>query len=521
MRRQKGAHTRRRKLRRSWPQRAVIVLGGLSAVVLACSAAGLGYLYRKVERIPRIELSRALDEVDDAGGPQNYLVVGIDSAARIDPDDPIRNGRDNTNLTDTIMIMRVDPSSQQASILSIPRDTWVAYPTGGHGKINGLYSQAGGTPDLLIQVINEYLGIPIHHYVQIDLAGFYDLVDAIDGVPVYFPRPARDTHSGLWITQSGCVTLDREQAIGYVRSRHYEELAEATGNSNRDWEPDNKNDFGRIERQQDFIRRALERAVDKGARNPGTLDRLIDVGLGSVTIDDELTPGGIFDLARAFRSFDPNSLQNNTLPTVGDTGPGGASIQRLVEVEAEAVLAPFRGTPPPAEAAEPGTTRGADEGAVVIAPESVRLTVLNGTGQPGQAGEAGDALAAAGFNVIARADATAADLGQEHTVIRFPAGSRPQAELVARWLEADAELVEVPVEEGSADDAGVGIEVITGADFDGVRSEAAPPSATEADTTTTTSTTTSSTLPEEGSTTDSDVPTPGDTTTTTTTPPSC
>lgn len=484
---------RARKARRSWGQRAVLGLGGLATLGLACSAAGLAYVYRKFERIPRIELSRSLDDVEEAGAPENYLLVGVDSAARLDESDPIHNHRDNTNLTDTIMIVRIDPSSEQASILSIPRDTWVPYPDGGHGKINGLFARGGLRPDLLIQVINDYLGLPIHHYVQVDLAGFYDLVDAIDGVPVYFPNPARDSRSGLWITSSGCVTLDREQAIAYVRSRHYEELVDRDEQGIGRWQPDNKNDFGRIQRQQDFIRRALERAVSKGARNPGTMDRLLDVGLSSVTIDDELTPGKIFDLARRFRSFDPSALQNVTLPTVGEW-IGGAAAQLLVESEAEPILAQFRDVPVPDEPADAGQER-----AVEVMPQSVRLAVLNGTGAPGQASETGEALAALGFSVIDRRDAQGDDLGGSRTVIRYPAGSRAQAELVARWIEADAVLLELDAGDEGAVDARATVELITGADWAGVRSEPRPASSVTTSTTSTSSSTTSTTSTTVGS----------------------
>jgi LCP family protein required for cell wall assembly len=520
---------RKRKLRRSWGQRAVVLVGAACALGLAGSAAGLAYLYRKVERIPRIELSAALDETGESGGPQNYLIVGIDNDEGIAADDPIRNDRQGQMNTDTIMVVRIDPSSQQASILSLPRDLWVPYPDGSNHRINGAYVRGGQRPDLLIGILNDYLGIPIHHYVEIDFAAFYRLVDAIDGVPVYFPYPARDTHSGLAVLEAGCVTLDREQAIGYVRSRFYEQLIpDEDDPGDADWESDGLSDYGRVQRQQDFIRRALQRAVSKGARNPGTLDRLLDVGLGSVTIDDQLTPGAIFDLARRFRSFDPNALTNYTVPTIDDR-VGEAQIVRLIESEAEPILALFRDADAPGEVgaddgeggdqpSEPAPGTGEEE-AVEVAPESVRLTVLNGTGAPGQASETADALAEVGFSVIGRRDAEGEDLGQPRTVVRYPAGSRAQAELVARWLEADAELVELPAVDGSAEDAAASIELITGADWGGIRSEPQPASSITTTSSATTSTTTSAptVTSSEGSDASSTVPGEDGTGTSTTT----
>jgi polyisoprenyl-teichoic acid--peptidoglycan teichoic acid transferase len=473
--RHRAAHARR-KSRRTWGQRFILTGGLLGTLALTCSAAGMTYLYRKLEKIPRVELSRVLEDAPKASGPENYLVVGVDSAERTALDDPIRVGRADEHLTDTIMIVRIDPDTQEASILSIPRDLYVDYGDGGKGKINAAFVRGGMTPDLLIGIINNYLGIPIHHYIQVDLAGFLELVDAVDGVPIYFPLPAKDDNSGLSVFQTGCVTLDRDQAVGYVRSRHYEELVQGDGSKASDWQNDNKNDFGRIERQQNFIRSALERAISRGARNPGTMNRLIDVGLRSVVIDDELSAGALLDLGKAFRRFDPNSINNVTLPVQGSTGPGGASIQLLVESKAEEVLARFRDP----VASTPDGSSDAAEGEVT--PSMVRITVLNGSEVRGQAAAAGDALTGVGFTVLGVSDAQGEDRGLGVTVVRYPEGSRAQAELVARWLGAEAELREVPAAEANA---AAGIEVITAADWSGVLAEPrpAPPPTTTTTTT--------------------------------------
>src|SRR4029450_9237731 len=285
--------------RRTWAQRAALVFGTLSCLGLLASAAGLAYVLRKYERLPRVELSGVLDDRVEAGQPQNYLIVGIDSAANLPGSDPVRIGRDVTLHSDTIMILRTAPASRRAALLSIPRDLFVPIPgTGSSRRINVAIEQ-GGAP-LLITTIAQNFGIPINHYVQVDFASFRGLVDAINGVSVYIPHPARAAQTGLATPQAGCHTLDPTEALAYVRSRHYEEYI------NGRWVEDPRSDLGRIARQQDFIRRALSRAIDRGARNPGTLDQLIDVGLSGVTVDSELTAGNIFDLGRRFRSFNPD-----------------------------------------------------------------------------------------------------------------------------------------------------------------------------------------------------------------------
>jgi LCP family protein required for cell wall assembly len=455
--------------RRTWGQRLALAAGCLSSVALVASAAGLGYVLRKAERLPRVELGGILDEPTKSGGPENYLIVGIDSASGLPGNDPVRIGRDVTLHSDTIMILRIDPASERAALLSLPRDLFVPIPGTGTSRRINIAVEQGGAP-LLIRTIGENFGIPINHYVQVDFASFRGLVEAIDGVPIYVPRPARDAQVGLDFPEVGCRMLDPEEALAYVRSRHYQELI------NGRWVEDARSDLGRIARQQDFIRRALSRAIDRGARNPGTLDQLIDVGLSGVTVDSELTAGDIFDLGRKFRSFNPDSLLTYSVSGTPDT-VNGAAILRLNEgPETEATLSIFRG----------GAT-------AELPPAAVRLTVRNGTGASRQGAEATAALQAVGFNATVSGDELGAGAGG--TVIRYRPDQSAAADLVARWLVSGARL------EPTA--GATGIELVTGTDWQGVRESAAP----------STSTTTQATLPAPTSTTSTTSPTEGQTTT--------
>lgn len=452
---QERHHTGRR--RRTWGQRLAIAAGCLSTLGLVASAAALTYVFRKYERLPRVELSGVLDQSVDRGEPENYLIVGIDNADNLPGDDTVRIGRDPTLRSDTIMILRTDPATGRAALLSLPRDLYVTLADGrGQARIN-LAIERGGAP-LLIRTIAENFAIPVHHYVQVDFASFRGLVDAIDGVPVPVPHPARDTESGLDIREAGCHTLDPTEALAYVRSRYYEERIDGR------WVMDPRSDIGRIARQQDFIRRALSRAIDRGARNPGTLDQLIDVGLQGITVDGDLTADDIFDLGTRFRSFDPDDLTTYSVEGTPDT-VGEAQILRLVEgAETEATLSIFRGST-------------AEE----LEPEGVRLIVRNGTGVSRQGAEATEALRSVGF--IANVSGDEPGGGAEGTVVRHPPGQEAAADLVARWLEGGARLEEV--------DDGEGIELVTGHDWQGTRADAAA----------STSTTTQTTLPEPTTTT--------------------
>jgi polyisoprenyl-teichoic acid--peptidoglycan teichoic acid transferase len=263
-----------------------------------------------------------------------------------------------------------------------------------------------------------------------------------------------------------------------VRSRHYEERIDG------DWVTDPSSDLGRIERQQDFIRRALSRAIDKGARNPRKLDRLINVGLDGITVDDALTANDIFRLGNRFRRFDPEDLVSYSLPVEGDN-VGEAQILRLAEDEAERVLPIFRGDS--GDSGESGGSGGSEEsGDGKPTPASVSVQVLNGSGSPGQASDAQADLTEAGFIVSGTGEATSFD--HERTVVQYPAGQRDAADLVARWLASGAVLEQV--------DGSDGIVVVTGEDWQGVRSEAREASGTSmTSTTSTTMSATTSTLP--------------------------
>lgn len=443
----------------------LVLCSGL-AVGLIATAVGLGYAYAKYSRLARVELGSVLTDRSSAGGPQNFLLVGVDSAASLAADDPARVGREDVNglRSDTIMILRVDPASERAALLSLPRDLWVPLASGGSNRIN-VAIEVGG-PEELIATIEGYLGVPINHYVQVDFAGFRRLVDVIDGVKVWFERPARDRRSGLDVEAAGCVSLDPDQALAFVRSRHYETFV------NGSWRTDPTGDLGRITRQQDFIVRSLRRAVDRGVRNPVTLDNLVDAALETVTVDERLTGADIVELGRRFRGFNPEQLDLFTLP-VGDATIGGAAVLRLVDTQAQPVLDLFRGT----DTQE-------------LTPDGVRVRVLNGSGIPGQAGASSDALAAVGFTSAGTGEAESFDVAR--TEVRYPAGQAAAADLVARYLAAGARLVEV---EGPV---GADVVLVTGADFDGVRSVPTPatssssttgpprPSSTVAPTTTTT-----------------------------------
>ncbi|MEJ7584263.1 MAG: LCP family protein [Acidimicrobiales bacterium] len=436
--------------RRTWPQRLLIAFNICCILGALGSAGALGYLNAKLGEVVRIGgLSGTLRSAEDvpAGAPENYLLVGADDDTGLGPDDPITRGRDLVGgaRTDTIIILRLDPDDSTAQMLSLPRDLWVPIAgQPGKSRINEAF-ETGGVKGLITTITMNF-GIPIDHYVQMNFAGFKELVQAIDGVPVYFPEPVRDRRSFLDVPVAGCRTLDPDQALAFARARYYEVFRDG------DWEFDpGPPDLGRISRQQFFIQKALSRAVAKGVRNPNKLRQLIDLGTKSVSLDEGLRVDDLVDLGQRFRRFNPENLVKYSVPVV-DAVHGGAEVLELVEADAEPILALFRGEPRPEPAAEPT--------APAIEPAQVRVQVSNGSRVAGQAAEVTQAFADLGFAMATALDAPQ-DFAGQLTTLRYAPGRLAQARLVARYLTG------APVFEEQADLEAADVAVITAADWQG------------------------------------------------------
>ena len=141
-----------RERHRSWPQLALVGFNALLAVACLGAAAGLFYTRVLVQRIDTVSVSQATrNDTRDAKDPINYLIIGTDSAATLDESDPVNNGRDNFGeLADVIMVLRVDPRSGEAWLLSIPRDSLVPIsPSGRDSKINSALGGPNGAADLI------------------------------------------------------------------------------------------------------------------------------------------------------------------------------------------------------------------------------------------------------------------------------------------------------------------------------------------------------------------------------------
>jgi LCP family protein required for cell wall assembly len=337
-------------------------MGVFAVTALAVGTAGTAHLAATLNTVKRADTGTALTAKDEPEAIENYLLVGSDTREGSDPtsedfgaigDEGAAPGR----RSDTIMVLRFDPKTGAAAILSIPRDLWVPIAgTGDSNRINSAYTKGN---DVLIETVEQNLHIPINHFVDVDFYGFKDLVDALGGVTVYFDLPTRDKNTGLRIREPGCVTLNGIDALRYVRSRHFSQ--EINGH----WREDQSSDFGRISRQQDFIRKAAAKAFQTINDNPLAVSNLVKAALKSVHPDESLN---LTALADRLAKLGAANINTYTLPAYPDR-VGDADVLRMDEEKAPMLLAFFGGQlPPPTGATSTPPSTNADGSAVPPAP---------------------------------------------------------------------------------------------------------------------------------------------------------
>ncbi len=315
----------RRARRPRWGRRIVLALLVLLLAAVGWLAFAAWRLDSSIDRIPAAELP-SLDPI--GSGPVNYLFVGSDSRANLDPELGGFFGDFEGQRADVIMLMHVMPGQGKTQILSIPRDLKVEIPGRGTNRVNAAY--AFGGPDLLVATVKRATGLPIHHYVEVEFGDFADVVDGLGGVKVTFPNPARDNKSGLSV-EAGSVRLDGPQAVSFVRSREYEELRGGG------WVGVDQGDIGRTARQQQVLGQLLDKATSPA--------RLVDLPFVAGDVGSALTADsrlGLRDLiGLGFNLVRAGNVEAATLPVRGST-EGGVAYVVAVEPDAGRILQAFQ-----------------------------------------------------------------------------------------------------------------------------------------------------------------------------------
>ena len=327
-------------------QRQLVVIEPASDAPLTAAA---GPVERLIEVGSDDEESITVEEVievtvgDIEPGARNFLLVGTDNNACIDPDSryaPFLLGRaDFGERADVIQMWRLNTETGAIAALSFPRDLYVRLDGGRRGRINNAFDT--DDPNGLISTIRSNFGIETDHYVQIDFCAFKNLVDSVDGVGIPFESPVRDRGTGLAISSAGCSTLNGDDALAYVRSRKLE-FERPAGSDN--WVIDPSSDWGRIARQQDFIKRTLAKMVNSGLTSPSVASALIETNADQVVTDSELSVSTMLGFANILRSVDTANGRSYQIAAAGRIVSGeSVLIPTLRNSEMRAILDIFQG----------------------------------------------------------------------------------------------------------------------------------------------------------------------------------
>jgi LCP family protein required for cell wall assembly len=327
---QSGVRHRRRKAHKHPVGRWI----GISAVVIVVVIAGVvggGYLYAqyRFHKIPKITV-KGEAPLPISGQPFNILMIGSDSRVGLSGltarQTGATSGQAAGQRSDVVKIIHVDPDAGTISMVSIPRDTMVTLLANQslYGQFNRINVNFGNGPSLLAQTITANFGIPIHQTIVVSFAGLINAADALGGVYLDFPYPAWDPNSGLRILHPGCQLVQGFQALAVTRSRHFyynvdhaktfPDLNDSYDQLyNLGWIYDGTSDFGRIDRQGDFLRAMVDQA--KKLYNPFTINSFLSKLPEGITLDQSFSLNELIGLAVRFHSINANAILTYTLPT--------------------------------------------------------------------------------------------------------------------------------------------------------------------------------------------------------------
>jgi LCP family protein required for cell wall assembly len=303
-----------------------------------------------------------------------------------------------------MILLTLDPNSQTAGMLSLPRDLWVPFPGLGYDyKINMAYQigetegYPGGGAELAKNTVSAFIGQPIQYYVRINFNGFIELIDVIGGVDVVVQKtihdeeyPTDDYLIETFHLDAGAQHMDGATALKFVRTRNVDD------------------DYGRARRQQQLIRAVADKVLrtDMLTTLLPNLPRLLATMRNS--IDTDIPMSMQLEFANYFSSASVREVRQLVLDNrygVETYAENGAWILQPDRAKVRSALATFFA---PSTVLNPGS----DSAVALANPEWVRIEILNGTGEPGVAARARDLLQRQGWQVVSIGDADRGDYGR-------------------------------------------------------------------------------------------------------------
>ncbi|GAB2627427.1 LCP family protein [Streptomyces capparidis] len=399
---------------RGGARRGLRLLGLRLAVLLSCAILALSGLGWSVVRHLNDNIQRvdAFDGITVRPEPRRgvtFLLAGVDRREGLTRRErrQLHAGGTACNCTDALMLVHVSADRSRASVVSLPRDSYVDFaphdePGGGHrvvrhrGKINAAYAHGG--PALTVATVERATGIHVNHYLELDFRSFMRTVDALGGVEVCTMTPLKDDYSGLDLP-AGTSTVDGAEALRYVRARHVGGFS----------------DFDRMRRQQHFLAQVLAELGSSGLlANPARLTAVVDSVLDSVRADRGLTSSDLVALGTAMRTFALAGAEFVQVPVADDDYRGDPEWGSSVLWHRDRARQLFERI----RADQPLTSRPTRRRAVPVPidPRGIRVQVANGSGRAGLGGRVDAELRRTGFATSGR-----------------PADSKPHGETVITY----------------------------------------------------------------------------------------
>lgn len=399
----------------------------VSAGVLLVSGAGWWTTNHFDEQIQRTTVFSPTDDdpspearptVDPrAGDSVNILVVGSDNRDGLSTAERRRlhvGYKDYGERTDTMMIVHIGKDTSHVTVVGLPRDSLVTIPSYKdkdgvrHGairtRINEAFPRGGGR--LMVKTVEQATGVHIDHYVEVNFRAFLGMVDALDGVDVCLAKPLKDNPKYTKLDlPAGRNTLKGAEALDFVRSRHID------------------SDFGRIQRQQQFITAMLQKATGTGVlTNPVKLNEFISSALENTKVDETLDRDALLDLAGRMQGIKFNAIEFPRIPieNAGYTDPttGITSLVKWADAGAQRLFEAIR-TDTPITASAKAAAKGSDAIAATVDPSAISVSIEDASGVAGTGKSVAKAMDKIGYRVVGKP--TTRGKVATATVIRYDA----------------------------------------------------------------------------------------------------
>lgn len=305
--------------------------------------------------------------------------------------------------SDSMILLTVDPATATAGMLSIPRDMWVTIPDHYEAKINTAYflgeveKLPGGGPGLAMKTVEQFMGVPVNYYAQVDFQAFTDFVDKIGGITVDVPEDITVDPLGPGNTmhlKAGVQHMFGPEALGYARNRETE-----------------LGDFDRANRQQQVIIAIRDRVLKANvwptliANAPGLYQDLASGIHSNLTLDQ------VLKLAFIARQIPVQNIKKGVIGpdmTTNYTTSDGQEVlmpnTELILQLRDQVFSSSGAVPVVAQDTQPTATL-APTPSGSIQTEKATISVQNGTGTSGLASRTSDFFKSLGLNVVEQANA--------------------------------------------------------------------------------------------------------------------